>query len=300
MGVELGAVRLLSLASQAGVDFRQTLLFGRQSLHANRADLERALTECGLAFDPAIIQSDGFADAFFRHLGADSLRSMDASEYEGADIIHDLNRAIDSSLEEQFTLVFDGGTTEHVFNFPVAIENAMRMVAVGGHYLGITICNNFVGHGFYQFSPELFFRVFSPENGFSMRGVFVFETRRAGLDDGIMYRVKDPATLHRRILLRNNEETFVAVWAQRTERRPIFEKSPQQSDYVESWDANEGNALAPSGNSLKERTRPIRYPLKRNLRRVTSLVPASAKKSYDLEGFEPVRMDLSALPLLKS
>jgi len=298
MGVEVGAIRLLSLASQCGVDFSQTLLLGRQSLHANRADLSRAMTECGVPYGDDIIQSDGYADSFFRALGARTLRAMDASTYEGADIVHDLNRPIPAELEEQFTFVFDGGTTEHVFNFPVAIENAMRMLEVGGHFIGVTICNNFAGHGFYQFSPELFFRVFSPANGFRVRGVYVFESRQAGLDDGIMLRVVDPAELRRRVLLRNSQETFVAVWAERTGRVPIFAEPPQQSDYVESWDVNEGNARAPAATSFKERSRPIRYALKRNLRRATAWAAIRDRPSLDSEGFRAIRMDSSAIPLL--
>jgi hypothetical protein len=35
----------------------------------------------------------------------------------------------------------------------------------------VTPANNQMGHGFYQFSPELFFRVFSQENGYLLRAL---------------------------------------------------------------------------------------------------------------------------------
>jgi hypothetical protein len=69
----------------------------------------------------------------------------------------------------------DGGTTEHVFNFPTALTNAMQMVETGGHLVIITGGNNFCGHGFYQFSPELFYRALSAENGFEMKRLIAAE-----------------------------------------------------------------------------------------------------------------------------
>ena len=77
-----------------------------------------------------------------------------------------MNLPIGDDLKRKFSVVIDGGTLEHVFNFPVAIKNCMQMLDVGGHFFVHTMANNFMGHGFYQFSPELFYRVFSPENGF--------------------------------------------------------------------------------------------------------------------------------------
>ena len=70
-------------------------------------------------------------------------------------------------LKNKYTLVIDGGCLEHIFNFPVAIKNCMEMLQEGGHFIGITPANNLMGHGFYQFSPELYFRIFSKENGFA-------------------------------------------------------------------------------------------------------------------------------------
>ena len=56
-------------------------------------------------------------------------------------------------------MVIDGGLLEHVFDFPTAIRNCMRMVRQGGHLILNLPVNNFPGHGFYRFSPELVFRV---------------------------------------------------------------------------------------------------------------------------------------------
>ena len=86
---------------------------------------------------------------------------MDASSFEGATVVHDLNLPITEALKGRFDVVCDAGTIEHVMNFPTAIRNCMEMVRVGGHLILGTPANNFFGHGFYQFSPELWFRLFS-------------------------------------------------------------------------------------------------------------------------------------------
>ena len=84
--------------------------------------------------------------------------------YESAKHLHDMNEGIPGDFKEKYTAVLDAGSLEHIFNFPVAIKNRMDMVNVSGHYLAITPANNFCGHGFYQFSPELYFSVLTREN----------------------------------------------------------------------------------------------------------------------------------------
>jgi 2-polyprenyl-3-methyl-5-hydroxy-6-metoxy-1,4-benzoquinol methylase len=89
-----------------------------------------------------------------------------------ASIIHDLNKPVPKELEERFDVVLDGGL-EHVFDFPQAIENAMRMTKIGGHLILETPANNLCGNGFYQFSPELFFRVLDSGNGFELERLYL-------------------------------------------------------------------------------------------------------------------------------
>src|SRR6185295_9992131 len=109
-----------------------------------------------------------YAEPLFHALGARKVFALDASAFEGAQVVHDLNLPIGPDLQEKFDLVYDGGTLEHVFNFPVALKNCMQLVRPGGQLILHTVTNNYCGHGFYQFSPELFFRALSPENGFEM------------------------------------------------------------------------------------------------------------------------------------
>ena len=89
-----------------------------------------------------------------------------------------------------------------------------------------------MGHGFYQFSPELYFRVFSEENGFSFENMFIAEGSFGMVPWHI---VKDPQQIGRRVELVNDVQTYLLVIARRTKMVPIFKVWPQQSDYAAAW-----------------------------------------------------------------
>jgi hypothetical protein len=134
----------------------------------------------------------------------------------------------------------------------------MEMVRVGGHYLGITEASNFSGHGFYQFSPELFFRVFAPENGFTTERMLIRECARSKP----WYRVVDPKELKTRVEFRSTYPAYLMVQARRVSAVSVLASLPQQSDYVCAW------APGPDGAHTD------RLPLDRAMGRVRSVVKA--------------------------
>lgn len=172
-----------------------------------------------------------FADLLFQRLGAQVVDSMDHSSFEGATIIHDMNQPIPEELKQRYSLVFDGGTLEHVFNFPQAIQNCMEMVEIGGHFLAVTPCNNMMGHGFYQFSPETFFRIFCEDNGFIVEAMYLNESWGARP----WFRVSDPDKLQRRVGCVTGGATNLYVRARKLKVVPIFSTMPYQSDYSNLW-----------------------------------------------------------------
>jgi len=101
------------------------------------------------------LQDDGYCEHLMEKLGFGQMEAMDFSDYEGASILHDLNKPIGAEYEQQFDLIFDGGTLEHVFNVPVALETVFRMLKPGGRFISANGLNGWPGHGIYQFSPEL-------------------------------------------------------------------------------------------------------------------------------------------------
>jgi hypothetical protein len=174
---------------------------------------------------------------------------MDASPFEGASDVHDLNEPIPASLKRHFSAVIDCGTLEHVFNFPQAIANAMEMVELGGHLLLVSPANNEGGHGFYQFAPELFFRALSPENGFSVERVLMREYLGRH-----WYEVADPAELGHRSQFRSRGIAYLYVRARCEEVVAPFDSWPQQSDFVAAWDRASEGAPGPSRSSWLKAT----------------------------------------------
>ena len=162
---------------------------------------------------------------------------MDASNFEGATIVHDLNLPVPDSLKGKFDVVCDGGTIEHVMNFPVVIRNCMEMVKVGGHLILGTPANNFFGHGFYQFSPELWFRLLAPVHGYEMRRMVALEYGPRAR----WYEVADPEVVRDRVAMTNRYRVLLMILARKTAEAPILQKFPQQSDYVPQW-GGAGNA----------------------------------------------------------
>jgi SAM-dependent methyltransferase len=229
MGLNVNGTKLLLHLWKEGLNFGKVLMIGRQRLNVSKISLQRNFDKFNFKESAADVKkkNGGYAEPFFERLGATTVDSLDISDYEHATMLHDMNQPIPESFKGRFDTVIDSGSLEHVFNFPVAIRNCMEMVAVGGHCISLTPTNNFLGHGFYQFSPELFYRVFSKVNGFQIKKMFFF------IDDSntSFYEVSDPLEVRNRVILNNSMPSYLFVVAQKLQEVPIFSNTPQQSDY---------------------------------------------------------------------
>lgn len=239
MGLLYHEVRELLLARRAGIDFTSTATVGRQQLFLSPAEGQRLAEDFGVA-GSAWGAFRGYADDFFRSgLGVEDLQTIDVSDYEGAAIVHDQNTPVGPELTEQFDVVLDGGTLEHVFNVPTALANLMRMTKVGGHVVICTPANNLCGHGFYQFSPELMYRVFTESRGFALETMSLTEFAFPNLE-GLRrrsYTVVDPQAVRERVGLRSGRSGMLFVLARKLHHDDDpFADPPQQSDYVARWD----------------------------------------------------------------
>ena len=243
MGLDINGAQFFISARRRGVGFGDVLTLGRQSLHVFPPKMVKELVRAGLP--PGAFAKGGeaceFAEPLFECLGASSVSAMDASDFEGARYVQDLNEPIPDGLRERFDTVFDGGTLEHIFNFPQGLKNCMEMVRPGGRLFIHNCANNLCGHGFYQFSPELFFRAFSPDNGFEIERVVIHVIGPYGR----WYEVNDPNEVKSRVLLMTSVPIMILVEAKRTKVVPIFAKAPQQSDYSVMWrEHDEGGAAS--------------------------------------------------------
>lgn len=237
MAIDINSAQLLVAARKAGAKFDNSITLGRLHLNVFPARMVKLLERHGLNADTfkAAQPECAFAESLFRALGAKQVSMLDNSNYEGASIVHDLNQPIKPEWREQFDAVFDGGTLEHVFNFPTALRNCMELCRAGGRVYIHTVANNLCGHGFYQFSPELFYRAFSAENGFEVERMII---HRVG-PYGAWRQVSDPQKIRERVELITFSPVQMMIQARRVAIKPIFAQAPQQSDYTVMWNTTE-------------------------------------------------------------
>jgi len=266
MGLSYHHVVFLARAKQQYVCFDRIGTIGHQTLCLPQHQIEQLARRYGIVLGGATFPTSSnrqeYADRFLRvFLGAREVKSLDYSEFEGCDIVADMNTPISHEYHEQFDAVIDGGSLEHIFNVPIALANYMSMVKLGGSVFLFTKANNQMGHGFYQFGPDLFFRVFAPANGFALQDLLLVEHPFHGEEfspRGVTcYSVTDPAVAKARVMLVSRRPVSVMLHARRTEIRPLFETQPLQSDYAALYTAPAGEgdshqvSALPAGHSLK-------------------------------------------------
>lgn len=237
MGIIYRQAKMLLDAHRAGVAMDRLLMIGHQNLFLHSSELREIRRICpGTLADYRWAE---YADRFFTEcLGVSEVNTLDYSAYEGADLLHDLNEPIPGGLRGRFDVVVEAGSLEHIFNFPIAIANLMQMTRVGGTIFASTVSNNLCGHGFYQFSPELIFRVFSVENGFELGRVLALEARYPGIEltpISHAFEVPDPASLGGRVGLMTKRPIMLLFEARKKAESPLFVKTPMQSDYAAAW-----------------------------------------------------------------
>ncbi|MBU6497865.1 MAG: methyltransferase domain-containing protein [Rhodospirillales bacterium] len=238
MGVDLYVFNFLLAFAEANLG--DALCLGRQGLHISQQngqwDAAQAILE---RHDPGralgtLVSQDGFAETFLRYIGCRTVLSMDYSPFEGAEIIYDLNKPVPKGLWGRFDVIIDSGTLEHIFNLPIAFQSIKRMLRPGGLFLSINAANNQLGHGFYQFSPELFWRVFAPETGFAIEKMQLVPM--SGSPAPI--NLHDPAG-HRQQMEPNQTATYIMAAARRVGTALVEPTGYYQSDYAAGWKAHQ-------------------------------------------------------------
>src|SRR5690242_16243966 len=249
MGLNYNDVRCL-LEWRRGRSGGKVATLGRLALTLHPRDVSNLRRE--LAGDSAALAwLDRYRWAEFAHVmfreafRFEDVTSIDYSSYEGATITQDIGAPLRPGLAGQFDLAVDGGTLEHIFNFPVAVANLMRLVRPSGAVYTQSPCNSLAGHGFYQFSPELMYRVFSAQNGFEISFVRIAVAQYLSVEQTTnhhVYDVVDPAKYGRRVMLASeNPVVMMCLAVKRADVEP-FTQPVLQSDYVEKWS---GAAAAP-------------------------------------------------------
>lgn len=249
LGIDNTAARMLLLVRNiVDIDLSNVLTLGHQKSYISAGLQKRISIELEV---PKESLSDDYSDGFIKAIGVQVLHILDISDYENATIIHDLNVPIPDSLRNQFSLVVDIGTSEHVYNVTQSLENLRNLCMPQGHVLVVSPANNWLGHGFYQFSPELFFRAFDTEFGFQVQSLYLIKKR---MFRESWYALTDPKNLGRRGTIITNKRCYIAVIASKS-ASTIAGVTPQQSDYISAW---EGQGISKLGTIYLRMPRVIR------------------------------------------
>lgn len=253
MGIDIHGLNFLRYAKDRKF-FGDTLTVGRQGLHV----VEKVVKD--LIKPKSTYKNDAYCESLLtEYFGATSVQSIDHSDYERATHIHNMNEPIPQNLRSKYDTVIDGGCLEHIYNAPQALNNCSQFLRPGGQIIHMLPANNLCGHGFWQFSPELFFSLYSKENGYEETEVFLADMTNTKK----WFIVRKPVN-GTRVNATSSKPVYVLV--RTVLKTTAFNHSNvQQSDYVYEWDNSRkhapGSHAQNYANGIKGRLKkiPIAY-----------------------------------------
>jgi SAM-dependent methyltransferase len=248
MGIDIHTLNFLKYA-KTKKQFDETITIGRQGLHLSNRIINKVIGS-KIYYE----KNEYCENLLIQCFGATTVNSIDNSNYENATYIHDMNEPITAELNSKFDTVFDGGCLEHIFNIPQAFKNCSLFLKPGGQILHSLPANNCCGHGFYQFSPELFFSLYSEKNGYVDTEVFIADLS----DTKNWFKVKAPQNGHR-VNIESSNTLYILV---RTVLKSdnFKHSSIQQSDYINKWSSDESNLELTNKNfNFREKLRKIKF-----------------------------------------
>lgn len=186
----------------------------------------------------------------FASLGFDSVESIDFSSYESPTYTHDFNHPVPEELCGQYDAVYDGGTLEHIFNFPESLKNIFKLLKVGGLVMHAAPTNNYVDHGFYMFSPTVYYDYYTA-NGFEILKSYIFEyDRDHNRKPWVVYEYR-PGSIDSLSFGGWTGDKLLGTWfvARKLETSGCG-IVPQQGTYLKVWKESGFNAASPPSHEV--------------------------------------------------
>jgi SAM-dependent methyltransferase len=239
MGIAKEAFFLLGkLSLTKNFEGLKVLQLGRQSGIVSTRQISKISKRLKLNLPHPIPTGTGFyrnypkGDELFRFLGFTSIDSLDVTDYEGANVIADLNLPISSKLQKTYDLVYDGGTSEHVFNQLEVLSNVHKLLKVGGIIVHNTPANNLLDHGYVQPSPNFYLEYYAANDYELVQGYLIestwdfFRKRRIFKYDKLAYNYLSYGGHWNSRMLQN-------WFAFRKTEESTYGKFPQQARYTD-------------------------------------------------------------------
>ena len=198
------------------------LTLGRLGNQIDKKKLKLLGLENNIAF------SKEYCDAILiDYFGANLVHSIDNSNFEGANIIFDMNDELEN-ITKQYDTIVDIGTSEHVFNINQNLKNMSKLCKRGGRIIHCLPANNQCGHGFWQFSPELFFSLYDESNGYQSTRLHLIDNN----NDKSYWQINKKPKNER---LELNSFTPLYIFVVTTKKLENVIQKAQQSDYEYVW-----------------------------------------------------------------
>lgn len=273
MGIAKAAYRLLLEEKKRGVLKGESILqLGRQCVLFDHAQLLKCAKKSGvpltevepqLSFDSYHRKFKRIDDiTLFKALGFKNVHSLDYCDFEGADIVCDLNHPVPEKYWGQFDVIYDGGTAEHVFNFPQVLRNIHLLLKEGGVIIHVSPSNNHVDHGFYMFSPQVYSEYYKT-NAYKILTSHIFEYGTNPKSSWNIYPYEKVAEKYLGFGGFTKKLLGIHIVAQKTPHS-TNDLIPQQGTYVNAW--------SPRPSSPRKKVDPITrlgISLKKKIKRRT-------------------------------
>ncbi len=238
MGIARPAIALLLEEAAVRPFSGKIVTLGRQTIGASADEIKAEFQRFKVAPLGALTATPD-DNELFQMMGFVGVESLDYSDFENATHIVDLNHdGLPAQLIGQFDVVLDGGTLEHVFHLPNALKNALSLLKEGGRAIFISPSTNYVDHGFYMFSPTLFWD-YLLVNGFSIETSYFI---RCSLNTRKRWRAYAyERDSYRRFSIGSLDSRPYINFVVATKREgATTEKIPQQTFYLDNWAAKTG------------------------------------------------------------
>ena len=220
MGISINIAIQMARVAPLVKDCRQGIMLGRQKMHFSppgwTPKLIRKLGRIGIqASREDLFQEDGFCEAYLNTIGWPKLESLDFSDIEGAEYIQDLSKPVSKDLKGKFDLIYDGGTTEHVFDIAQSFRNVDAMLQDQGIFISCVGTDGWFGHGFYQVGPDIPWSYWVESLDYKMLGCWTFV--RQGNDE--LREIEDPRNVNRGAEHRYSKPQFLFYMVQKQPRK---------------------------------------------------------------------------------
>ena len=227
---------------------------------------------------PRVAIDDPVSDTqLFGALGFNALESLDFSDYEAATHVVDLNSGVlPDGLTGRFDVVLDSGTLEHVFHLPKALKSVVELAKVGGRVMLLSPSSNHFDHGFYMFSPTLFYDYFTA-NGLRIETSYVV---RYSPNPGSAWRIYEYRPTWGEVQIGGLDGSpYLTFFVATKTAQATSDKIPQQNFYSASSQQYAGSRTAVAETNGTEPHSPDlgRARLKPAARRVLERVPGGAE-----------------------